>query len=302
MIVSWDLALRAANKSEKTIRSYLDSARALQRYLRNQGRQADTESVTVSDIQEFLLAELERASAATASHHFRNLRVFWNWVGQEGERTATSPMAGVQAPKVPRDVKQPFDEDSVRALLASCKGSGFEDRRDYAQILIMFDNGMRVSSLTGLRYHPTEEERTDVFLRKHLLRIRKKGGDHYYVPIGKKTAAAIDRYLRARAGHPKSDSPNLWLGTRGHSTDGMTSSGVSQMLKRRARTAGIPQVHPHRFRRTFADNFLEEGGNLDDLMVIGGWANYKSVEPYLEGRKAKRAQIAHGRLSPADKL
>lgn len=63
----------------------------------------------------------------------------------------------------------------------------------------------------------------------------------------------------------------------------MSTSGIRQMIERRAGRAGVQGVHSHRFRRTFADGFLESGGNLD-------------------GRMAERAHVAHERLSPGDRI
>jgi hypothetical protein len=45
-------------------------------------------------------------------------------------------------------------------------------------------------------------------------------------PIGKKAARDIDRYLRLRAAHPRTDLPWLWLGPKGRLTpSGMRLAG-----------------------------------------------------------------------------
>src|SRR5438270_9400720 len=61
-VASWQLQLEAANKNPRTIRSYLDSIRALIRFLTDQGMPTDTEGVDASHIRAFLLAEENRAS------------------------------------------------------------------------------------------------------------------------------------------------------------------------------------------------------------------------------------------------
>ena len=47
-----------------------------------------------------------------------------------------------------------------------------------------------------------------------------------------------------------------------------------------ARTVRIQNVHPHRFRRSFADSWLAAGGSADDLMHIMGWKTYDMVREY----------------------
>lgn len=299
---SWRLALEAAGKSPLTVRSYTDSAKALAAWLEARGLSCDVSEVGAAELEAFLAAETERTSAASAGVHFRNLRVFWNWLVAEGEHPGPSPMQALTAPVVTRTRTAPLAEAELRALVQACEGTTFEDRRDLAIVRILIDNGMRISSLAELRYDADDPERTDVLLEQRALRIRRAGGEPYLAPVGAKAAAAIDRYLRARSGHPQAGSPYLWLGSRGHRTSRMTTSGIRQMIERRARAAGVPDVHPQRFRRTFADGFLDAGGSVDELIVIGGWSDYNSVKPYLDGRTRGRGRVPHARPTPGDRL
>ena len=97
-------------------------------------------------------------------------------------------------------------------------------------------------------------------------------------------------------------SPWLWLGVQGHNTARMTDSGIRDMVGRRGEQAGIQNVHPHRFRRSFADSWLAAGGSTDDLMHITGWKTYDMVREYTEARGIARAHDAHTRLSPGDRI
>lgn len=302
-IDSWVLSLEAAGKSPRTVRSYSDSLRALCRFVAAQQMPTDAERVQAEHIRAFLLAEERRTSAVSATVHYRNLNVFFGWLVREGERTASpSPMTAVDKPKTTKKAKPFFEDDELARLLATCKGSGFEARRDTAIMRILIDTGMRVSGLAGLRYDPDDETKTDVFLSRKLLRIRLKGGDELPVPIGKKAALALDRYLRARARHACADSPWLWLGTRGRGIAHMTDSGIRAMLARRGEQAHVTGVHPHRFRRAFADKWLAGGGSVDDLMHITGWKTYDMVREYTEARGISRAREAHVRYSPGDRI
>ena len=58
--------------------------------------------------------------------------------------------------------------------------------------------------------------------------------------IGAKAVRAVDRYLRSRARHPY-EIAWLWLAQKGRLSD----SGIYQMIRRRAREAGLPPIHPH---------------------------------------------------------
>jgi site-specific recombinase XerD len=302
LATSWQLALEAAGKSPKTVRSYLDSVKALQGFLAVQHMPTDVEEVDAEHIRAFILSEEQRTSAASAAVNFRNLRVYFGWLAREGERTNANPMDRVEGPKVNKKAKQSFDDPELTALLRTCQGASFTDRRDTAIMRIFIDTGMRVSGLANLRYDPDDENRTDVFLSQRKLRLRLQGGDETWVPIGKKTVAAIDRYIRVRARHSYVSSPWLWLGVQGHNLAHMTDSGVRVMLSRRGEQAEIQNVHPHRFRRSFAAKWLAAGGSADDLMHITGWKTYDMVREYTEARGIARAHDAHARLSPGDRI
>ena len=56
------------------------------------------------------------------------------------------------------------------------------------------------------------------------------------------------------------------------------------MVGRRGEQAGIQNVHPHDFRRSFADSWLAAGGSTHDLMHITGWKTYGMVREYTEAR------------------
>jgi len=260
------------------------------------------EDVDAAHIRAFLLSEEQRTSAASAAVHFRNIRVYFGWLANEGERENPNPMDRVEAPKVTKKAKAFFTDEELARLLKTCPGATFVDRRDTAIMRIFIDTGLRVSGLAGLRYDPDDESANDVFLAQRRLRIRLKGGDETWVPIGKKSAAALDKYIRARARHLQTSSPWLWLGVQGHNTARMTDSGIRDMVGRRGEQAGIQNVHPHRFRRSFADSWLAAGGSTDDLMHITGWKTYDMVREYTEQRGIARAHNAHARLSPGDRI
>ncbi|MEO3862458.1 tyrosine-type recombinase/integrase [Acrocarpospora sp. B8E8] len=305
LLPSWELSLQAGHKSPGTIRSYLDSVRGLSAFLIDGGMRADVEGVSPDEIRAFLARSLEVSSPGNAHKHFRNLRVFFGWLVAEGERAEGSPLAEVEPPKVDRKPVRPLTEQEQARLLAVCAGDSWIDRRDTAIMRILMDNGMRVSALAGLRYSASDPEANDVWLGRHVLRIILGGGDVYLAPLGRKSAAAVDRYLRARTRLRHASSPWLWLPERGVTAHGgdrrLTATGIQQMLHRRGEEAGISGVFPHRFRHTMASGYLREGGDPLNLMRVGGWKSPVMARHYAE-TAGTEALAEHARLSPGDRI
>jgi integrase len=118
------------------------------------------------------------------------------------------------------------------------------------------------------------------------------------VPFGRRTAAALDRYLRARRGHKHADSPALWLGERGP----MTAYGIDDRLRVLARRAGLDGLHAHRFRHSLAHTWLSSGGGEQDLKRLMGWTSDAMLAVYGSSAAEARAREAFKRLRLGDRL
>ena len=104
---------------------------------------------------------------------------------------------------------------------------------------------------------------------------------------------AIDRYLRARASHKRAKLPNMWLGHFGP----VTGNGVLQLLKRRARMAGISaRLYPHLLRHTATHNVLAAGVSELDVETLLGWSSSDMLRRYGASMRSERAISSYRRL------
>jgi site-specific recombinase XerC len=80
----------------------------------------------------------------------------------------------------------------------------------------------------------------DVDLDQRMVWVLGKGHRPRALPLGRKTAQALDRYLRVREEHRLVYLPNLWVRRNGP----MTPSGVYQVVHDRARPRGFRRCIP----------------------------------------------------------
>jgi integrase len=141
---------------------------------------------------------------------------------------------------------------------------------------------------------------SDVDLGRGTAVIRRgKGGKARTIPFGPRTAAALDRYPRARRRHRLSGTDVFWLGQGGKE---FGYHALRDTLNYRAGLAGVKDVHPHLFRHTAAHRWLSAGGSEGGLMAVAGWTRPEMLLRYTRARAEQRAADEARRLGLGDDL
>lgn len=288
--VSFRRHLLAEGKSERTCTLYLQGVRFFSEWLQGRGQPADLAHLTRANIRDWL-AELGASRApATVRTRYRALHRFCGWLVDEDE-LAEHPMLKLAQPPMPAAPVPVLTDDELTALLRACSGKAFDDVRDTAILRLLLDCGMRVAELCGLTVEGVD-------LDHGYALVTGKGAKVRPVYMSARTVAAVDKYKRRRAGHRWAHLDALLLSQRG----AMTPDGVRARLQVLGQRAGVEHLHPHRFRHTWAHDFLMAGGQERDLKRLAGWSSDVMLERYGASAADARARAAAQRMKRGDRV
>lgn len=275
-----------------TLKNYRTAGLMLRAFLEANEMPTLAPAITRKHIEAFMLDIQPRCAPSTAAKHFTSLRVIFNWLVYD-ELLAKSPMQRMEGPSVPEKPVPIVDGDTLAALMKGCAGSDFIDRRDRAIIQFLIDTGCRAGELLGLAV-------SDLDRNLMLARVMGKGRKERPVPYTPETADTLRKYLRIRADQPgaKRGHTALWLAHGGRGNGGpLGDSGLRRMLDRRLERVGLPSLHPHQFRHTWAHLYLLDGGQETDLMRLAGWTSRRMVDRYGASAATERSIEASRRIS-----
>ncbi len=77
-------------------------------------------------------------------------------------------------------------------------------------------------------------------------------------------------------------------------------SGIAQIVAKRCTVAGLPRLHPHQFRHTFAHEYLANGGQKSDLQRLARGRSPILLRRYGASMADERTRKAY--MSPTDRL
>jgi integrase len=288
------LRCQVEGKSPNTLRAYAWTLRRFAQIAQEEGFPQDVAGITPAHIYTYL-GRFAHLSLETRHRYHREISCFFNWLQTMGH-ISRSPFANIRKVRLPLKIVQPFSPDDVLQLLACCDNGDAVSLRDRAILLLLLDTGVRVGELVRL-------ELSDLDLDARRLRVMHgKGNKQRVVAFGDDCKKALLRYLHGRGLSPG----RLFVAAGGHRNlrpdSSLQPNAVKQMLRRLGRQTGIPKVHAHRFRHTFATWAIEQDARELDVQYLLGHSTPDMVRCYSATYNSEKAARAHHLFSPADRL
>lgn len=204
----------------------------------------------------------------------------------------------VNAPTVHRDQPTPYTKDELERMLRACAYSTpWRTRpetankrptaiRDRAIIMVLVDTGLRASELCTLTVADYNPRRGDLLVQ------HGKGDKERTVPLGNRAADALDDYLTTRQPAAPGGQRRRRVGDRNLEPTAplfATSTGEAlsryellHMIHNCAERASVEGANIHRFRHTFAINYLRKYPNIYTLQRVLGHSTLDTVRIYLQ--------------------
>jgi integrase/recombinase XerD len=230
--------------------------------------------VTLQDLRKFMLyfrveyrtQQGKPLSGSSLENAWKGIRSLFGWAALT--LGIERPDRDLPRPRYTSKEVEPFTMEEVKKLLDACmytrmstgnirkpykrrRGTG---PRDKALILLLADTGLRISEALRLNFADINLENHDILIQPYRSGQKTKSR---HVPIGKLSRSALWKYLIER-----DPAPHEPVFASRNSLTPMTRDVAYHIIWKLGERAGVPNAHPHRFRHTFAVEFLRNGGDI----------------------------------------
>ena len=191
-----------------------------------------------------------------------NLSAFFQWLTLE-DLIPKNPCMNIKPIKCTDEIRKPFTDTEIDAIRSACR-----TKKERAIVETLLASGIRVAELRDLNLRDVEFDRKIVHV------LHGKGDKERTTYLTGIAVKHLQEYLRDR----KTLAEPVFINRNG---ERITVGGIRFILKKIAKRAGVDDVHPHRFRRTFASGLASRGMDVQDIQKLLGHSNINTTMVYV---------------------
>lgn len=231
---------------------------------------AEIEAVTRELLVEYLGNGNSKLAPTTRNRKLTVLRSFFGFL-VDRKHVPTSPAHDVTFSRAPRRDEPSLSAREVANLLAVLdREGGWRSVRDRCIVLLLFHTGLRLGEMLSIDL--AQLDVSNALLRE----VRRKGGREQPLPLNTDALAALTAWLTARKALAV-EGEALFVSRRGGR---LSKRAVQSRVKEIGEAAGLPSLHPHLLRHSFATEVLAAGGNLEEVRRLLGHASITTTSRY----------------------
>ena len=247
-----------------TVRFYRQKICKLMKYFRDQ----HLEDINRFDIIDFI-AEYRKqnpeVSNATINKHIQTLKVMRN--------VLTEKPLDMNKLKEEKKLSKIIDDKTIKKIFDYYEAldTTFEPMglRNHLMFKLLLDTGLRINELLNLQVK-------DVLMKQRTIHVKiTKMSSERYVYFTDETADLMKRYSKRF----RLKNYLFFDIFTGRPLKASAIQSICGRLEKRLRLKD--HVRPHKWRHTFATNFLKNGGDIESLRLILGHTNLLTTQRYL---------------------
>ena len=249
----------------------------------------DLSAVTPETIQAFMAERLEsNDSARTVHRRIAHIKSLCKLIAEYNPGWINAATR-CKAPGYERKQVYGLTQAESDALVSTAYANGrnmIDRQRNGTLVLTLLTTGLRVEEVASLK-----ESNWDGVSRFRKIRTKGNKFRSVYLPIH--TQDALKEYLKIRASWLQSilvqnDDYPLFMSTRYLSTKSLQPKVIWQIVARNAWRAGLPHVHPHMLRHTYALGLYERTKDIRLVSQALGHQSITTTMAYLEIRECEQ--------------
>lgn len=229
------------------------------------------DDLRTKDVTDAVLRESATWSVGATQYFVAGLRSFLRFCFANGLTpsdlsAAALSMTGRRASTLPMGISRA----DVDALLASCDRRRAEGRRDWAILVTLVRLGLRASEVAAMTLD-------DIDWRTGIVVVHGKGRRDDPLPLPDDVGSALASYLRW--GRPRTQHREVFLRTLAPLAP-LGRGGVSFVVRRSCKKAGIAPIGAHRLRHTLACTMVAAGVPFPEISQVLRHRSISSTSSY----------------------
>lgn len=235
-------------------------------------------------------------SDTTINIQLRVLKAFFNYLQRE-KLIEVNPIESIKLIKQDTDdYNKGFTVDEIKAIFQQPNQRDYVGFRDYVAMVLLLDSGLRIGSLLSLRASNIDFVTRFITVDSDDSKSRKS----LLVPFSHHVSKLLLQLIQENKANFKTD--RIFLSSFG---EPLGQNQFNKRLKFYAEKAGIDtkkkRCTAHAYRHTWATNMLRNGCDIHTLQKIGGWADIRTMQRYLD-LNADDMKRQHEEFSPIDMI
>ena len=261
----------ALSKAEETIKYYVERFAKFSSYIVNTTGIKFVHEITEEEVVGYITYMREQKydiANTTINNHLRAIRCTLYYLMEKGYM----PYFKVLLTKAKRKPKEGYSHEEQAKLLKKpdIKKCGFPEYRNWVIVCHLLASGNRSRTIRGIKNR-------DVDLASRVIMLTEVKNDEIYeIPITGVYYPILVEYMSIRKGEPEDYLFCSQYGTQ------LTSGGLRAVMRKYNLKHGVDTTSLHRFRNSFAKNWIISGGSTKKLQYALGHSNSKMVDEYLK--------------------